>query len=233
MERLDNSLVSVSQVKSYTKRNIVLSKVKKYVLQGRPENITSKEITPYKQRKDELSAEDGCLLWGTRVIIPHQLRQHVLQEIHKGHPGIVRMKCLARSYVWWPSLNIDFEKKVHEYIKCQQERKMPPARPIQAWERPEKPWTQLHVDHAGPFMGKTLLIITDAYLKWIEVFSVPSTSSEPTILKLRTVFTTHGLPEVLVSDNGPAFTSQEFKQFIQRNRIRMCSHLLITQLQMD
>ena len=220
MERLDNSLVSVAQVKSYTERDIVLSKVKKYVLQGWPENITSKEITPYKQRKDELSVEDGCLLWGTRVIIPYKLRQHVLQEIHEGHPGIVRMKCFARSYVWWPSLNVDLEKQAHECLKCQQERQMPPARPMQAWEWPEKPWTRLHVDHAGPFMGKTLLIIIDAYSKWIEVFSVPSTSSECTIWKLRTVFATHGLPEVLVSDNGPAFTSQEFKEFIQRNGIR-------------
>ena len=122
MERLDNSLVSVSQDKSYTKRDIVLSKVKKYIMQGWPENITSKEITPYKQRKDELSVEDGCLLWGTRVIIPHKLRQHVLQEIHEGHPGIVKIKCFARSYVWWPSLNIDPENQAHECIKRQQEK---------------------------------------------------------------------------------------------------------------
>ena len=76
------------------------------------------------------------------------------------------------------------------------------------------------MDHAGPFVGKTLLIIIDAYSKWLKVFTVPSTSSKSTISKLRTVFATHGLPEVLVSDNCPAFTSQEFKEFIQRNRIR-------------
>ena len=220
MERLDNSLVSVSQVKSYTERDIVLSKVKKYVLQGWPENITNKDITPYKQRKDELRIEDSCLLWGTRVIIPCQLRQHVLQQIHEGHPGIVKMNYFASSYVWWPSLNIDLKKQAHECIKCQQEKEMPPAKPMQAWEWPEKPWTRLHVDHAGPFMGKTLLIIIDAYSKWLEVFSVPSTSSESTISKLRTVFSTHGLVKVLVSDNGLAFTSQEFKEFIQRNEIR-------------
>ena len=69
-------------------------------------------------------------------------------------------------------------------------------------------------------MGKTLLIIIDAYSKWLEVFSVPSTFSESTISKLRTIFSTHGLVEVLVSDNGLAFTSQEFKEFIQRNEIR-------------
>ena len=86
---------------------------------------------------------------------------------------------------------------------------MPPARPMQAWEWPDKPWTHLYVDHAGSFIGKTLLIIIDAYLKWIEVFySLPSTTSEYTISNLRTIFTTHGLPD-------PDFTSQEFKEFIQ------------------
>ena len=115
----------------------------------------------------------------------------------------------ARSYVWWLSLNIDQEKEAHECTKCQHEREMPPARPMQAWEWPDKPWTHLYVDHAGSFIGKTLLIIIDAYLKWIEVFySLPSTTSEYTISKLRTVFTTHGLPD-------PDFTSQEFKEFIQ------------------
>ena len=51
------------------------------------------------------------------------------------------MKCFVRSYVWWPSLNIDLEKQAHECIKCQQEKEMPPTRPMQAWEWPEKPWT--------------------------------------------------------------------------------------------
>ena len=68
-------------------------------------------------------------------------------------------------------------------------------------------------------MGKTLFIIVDSHLKWIEAFVVPSTSSTATIDKLRQVFATHGLPEVVVSDNGTAFTSKEFKEFVQRNGI--------------
>jgi hypothetical protein len=78
---------------------------------------------------------------------------------------------------------------------------------MQSWEWPEKLWIRIHVDHAGPFMG--LLIIVDAHSKWIEVFIV-----NIYIEKLRWTFATHGLPEVLVSDNRTVFSSAEFQQFM-------------------
>ena len=153
-----------------------------------------------------------CLLWGARVIIRPQLQDKVLDEIHEGHPGISRMKSFARSYVWWPALNTDLEAKVRSCVVCQKNRKIPPGVPMQQWDWPEKPWTLIHVNHAGPFMGKTLFIIVDSHSKWIKAFAIPSTSSTATIDKLRQVFATHGLPEVLVSDNGTAITSKEFKE---------------------
>ena len=52
--------------------------------------------------KLELSVQDECLLWGSRVEVPEVLRPRVLNELHSGHVGICRMKSLARSYFWWP-----------------------------------------------------------------------------------------------------------------------------------
>ena len=78
----------------------------------------------------------------------------------------------------------------------------------------KSPW----LDHAQ--FGKYLLFIAiDAYSKWPEVFVVSSTSAQQTIDKLRTMFATHGLPAVLVSDNGPPFTSTEFEKFVKANGI--------------
>ena len=57
----------------------------------------------------------------------------------------------------------------------------------------------LHVDHAGPFLGKQFLIVIDAYSKWLEAKLVSSVSSHSTIGLLRSIFATHGLPETIVS----------------------------------
>ena len=62
--------------------------------------------------------------------------------------------------------------------------------------------------------------MVDAHSKWLEAAVVSSTSSQQAIRVLRQVFSCHGLPEVLVSDNGTAFTSTEFQTFVQRNGFR-------------
>uniref|UniRef100_A0A2H6N0S2 Gypsy retrotransposon integrase-like protein 1 n=1 Tax=Micrurus carvalhoi TaxID=3147026 RepID=A0A2H6N0S2_9SAUR len=68
----------------------------------------------------------GCLLWGDRVIIPPTLQDKILEVLHEGHPGIVRMKALARSYVWWPGLDSTIESWVATCKPCQETRLAPP-----------------------------------------------------------------------------------------------------------
>ena len=103
---------------------------------------------------------------------------------------------------------------------CQTSRKLPPAVTIQPWEWPKQPWSRLHIDYAGPLHGHMFLVVVDAYSKWMEVKMVKQANSKTTISVLRSLFTTHGIPELLVSDNGSTFTSQEFQDFMQQNRIR-------------
>ena len=92
--------------------------------------------------------------------------------------------------------------------------------PLDSWKRPERPWSRLHADYAGPFLGKMFLIVVDAYSKWLEVIPVSSATSLSTIEQFRSIFSIHGLPEVLVTDNGTAFTSTEFAEFMKRNGVR-------------
>ena len=130
------------------------------------------------------------------------------------------MKSLARSYVWWPGIDAAVESMVKQCEKCQQCQKLPSVAPLHPWDWPDRPWARIHADYAGPLMGKLFLLMVDAHSKWLEVHIVPSATSLNTIEKMRSTFATHGLPEMLVTDNGSAFTSQEFTDFLRKNGIR-------------
>ncbi|XP_039213747.1 uncharacterized protein K02A2.6-like, partial [Crotalus tigris] len=177
------------------------------------------DALPWSKR-NELSLSQGCLLWGNRVVIPTSMRTRVLESLHEGHPGIVRMKALARSHLWWPVLDKDIEAKVHACHLCQRSRPEMPQAPVHKWEETQSPWSRVHIDYAGPFQGQFFLVLVDSHSKWLEVVPVSSTTTAKTIQVLRGIFAAHGLPDVIVSDNGPQFTSSEFQAFLQANMIR-------------
>ena len=127
----------------------------------------------------------GCILWGSRVVVPEQGREMVLQELHDGHPGVTRMKSLTRMVVWWPGINMDIDQYVRT---CQVNQLSPPATPMQPWKWPTWPWARLHLDYSGPFLGKMFLILIDAHSKWIEAFCVASATSATTMDCLCQVF---------------------------------------------
>ena len=65
----------------------------------------SDTLKPYWNRRLELSLEDNCIMWGSRVVVPKKFQKRVLQELHEVHFGIARTKAIACSYMWWPELN--------------------------------------------------------------------------------------------------------------------------------
>ncbi|KAL5515654.1 hypothetical protein EMCRGX_G000851 [Ephydatia muelleri] len=198
VEALDSSSpVTSAAIKSWTDKDSVLSRVRGFVLHGNWEPVEQDvNFKPFKNRELELSVQDGCILWGNRVVVPK--------------PG--RKK--------WPGIDGDLESQVKSCQACQVNRKSPPVTPLHPWKFPPRPWARLHIDFAGPFMGKQFIVLVDAHSKWLEVLVVSSCSSQQAIKFLRHVFSTHRLPEVLVSDNGSAFVSEEFQMFVKRSGIR-------------
>ena len=158
-------------------------------------------------------------MWGIRVI-PAKHQQRLLMELHRDHPGCSRMKSIARSYIWWPGVDVDIEQMAKGCTSCQQTKHAPPRAPSHSWTWPAKPWQRLHLDFAGPFMGTSFFVIIDAYFKWPEVFEMTTTSTAKTVAKLRELFAAYGLPEQIVTDNGPQFTSAEFESFVKGNSIK-------------
>ena len=158
---------------------------------------------------------------------PIKYQIQVLNELHSGHLGVVKMKALARSYVWWPGMDKAIEQMTKECKGCQLAQKNAETAPLHLWEWPARPWQQIHVDFAGPFLGEMFLVVVDAHSKWPEVVKMNSTTATKTVEELRELFTTHGLPEQLVSDNAPQFVAEEFRSFMRSNDIK---HIWSTQI---
>ena len=96
---------------------------------------------------------------------------------------------------------------------CQAAKSSPPVAPLHPWVWLAAPWKRVHINFARPFFGKMFHVTVDALPKWPEVAMMSSTTSQLTMEVVRSLFNQYGLPEQLVSDNGPQFTSEEFAQF--------------------
>lgn len=215
---LDKTPVTAKDIKNWTTYDPILSQVLLYCENGWPSNV-DKIYSSYFCRRTELSTQDGCILWGSRVIVPEKGRKSMLDELHKGHLGSTKMKQLARSYVWWPNLDADLESVTNQCAVCLANRQMPNKAALHPWEWPSKPWHRVHADYAGPVAGSYFLVIVDAHSKWIEILPTKSITSTVTIKLMRKVFCRYGLPVTLVTDNGTNFTSDEFETFMVKNGI--------------
>ena len=193
--------MTADQIQKWTTHDPTLSKVRLLLSSGW-EKTDQPDLAPYQQRQTELSLYDGCVLWGSRVVVPPPGREGILHKLHEGHPGISRMKSLARSFVWWPGLDKSMQQKVKTCDACQRSRNLPTVAPIQHWEWPERPWSRLHVDYAGPLFGHMFLVLVNVHSKWMEVKMVKNATSSTTITAVRSIFAAHGIPELLVSDNS-------------------------------
>lgn len=222
LDHLETTPVTAEKISEWTRRDPLMARVLEYIAQGWPPVLQGheEELRPYFSRRMELTVEAGCLMWGQRVVIPPQGRTSMLKELHMGHPGICRMKALARSVMWWPKMDAELEHQVKTCTPCQENRQKPAQAPLHPWEFPRRPWTRLHIDFAGPFLGKMWLVIVDTYSKWIGVHMMSTSTSCATVEKLQETFAIHGLPEIVVSDNGSNFTSSEFREFMERNGIK-------------
>lgn len=211
--------LDANKIAEETKKDRVLQKVVFHVLHGWPRKNVDPELRPFWNRREALSHNKECLLWCNRVVVPLALQAEVLRLLHAPHAGIVQTKAYARGYVWWTNMDTEIERVVAECEQCQAVRSCPPKDP-QTWIVSEKPWSRVHVDFAGPFQGKTFLVLIDSHSKWLEAELVPAMSSGVVITTLRKIFTAQGLPDILVSDNGRAFSSEEFNTFLRKNGIK-------------
>ena len=196
--------------------------MKQYIRHGFPHNVDA-AIKPFKNVSDYLTICEGCVMYRDRVFIPLKLRGKVLEQFHSDHPGIVAMKSIVRSLVWYPGIDRDVERLVQSCSVCVQNRSKPSQNKTVEWPKPNKKWSRIHIDHFF-VENKILFVVVDALTKYMECEIVSSTNVAETIDCLRTIFSRHGLPDIVVSDNFSSFLSYEFQKFLRDNCIE---HLTI------
>ena len=147
------------------------------------------------------------------------LREKILKELHWEHPGICAMKAIARTCVWWHKMDDEIERAVKLCTVCQNVRSSPPSVPLIPWKWPTRPFQRIHLDFCQKGSDH-FLVVVDSHSKWLEVKHMSSTATERTVDELRLIFAQHGLPEEVVSDNGPQFISNEISELMSKNGVK-------------
>ena len=191
-----------------------LAEIRQYCLEGWPhKSQVSQRVCPYYTVSAEISLSEGLLLQGSRIIIPQSLRKKVLQQIHTGHQGITKCRDRARQSVWWPGLPSQLQDMVSSCEVCCQHHSQR-AEPLIPSELPQLPWQKVGMD-LFDYKGSTYLLILDYYSRFIEIAKLSKTTAGDVINHCKSIFARHGIPEMVISDNGPQFAAESFKEFAQ------------------
>jgi len=214
--QIQNAVV-MDKIKQQTQEDEQLCKLKERILKGDWEkHRQDPDIHPFYSVRHELYVADGAVFRLAQVILPKSLQRKATKAAHSlGHLGVTKMKQMMREKYWFPEMNKMVENIASQCFECNVTTKQNRPEPVKLNPIPEEPWHTLAIDFGGPYAdGHYNLVIVDKRTRFVEVERVYSTNSKSTTKKLLKVMSTHGIPKVIESDNGPPFTSAEFKQFM-------------------
>lgn len=205
----------LEKLRADQRQDETLSRVIRFTESEWPDYLSSEDtlLKPYSERKSLLTMNKGFLMLGTRLVIPLTQREQVLNDLHRGHLGITKCQSRARCSLWWPGMSKSIEQMVKDCAECRMHtnKQLEPLRPT---ETPDRPWQVLGTDLLH-FKGQTYLLVIDYYSRYPELALMGNTdfSSKKVVTMLKSMFSRHGIPELVHSDNGPQYASREFADF--------------------
>ena len=169
------------------------------------------QIIPFWNFQDRLTICEDLLMFNSRIVVPQSLRSETLLKIHTGHLGIEKCKKRTLTSVWWPGVAKQVEEMINKCPVCVKESR-PAKEPLMTSTLPKYPWQVVGTD-LFELNKSNYLLAVDYFSRYPEIVKLSSTTSSGIITGLKSIFARHGVPEVLKSDNGPQYSSAEFKSF--------------------
>ena len=202
----------LDEIKTAQDHNAICKQVRTYFQDGWPPIMPSQPLLkPYWKKKQHLMLTRGLLVYNNWIVIPLALQFDMLNAIHEGQLGITKCQGRAAYSVWWPLITKQIEAMVnrcHICVKLRPERR----ESLMPLSFPDTPWTRLGTD-LFELDRKTYLAVVDYTSQWFEVRQLHSVTASAVIRVLCELFATHGIPDTVISDNGPQYANQEFKEF--------------------
>ncbi|ETX01927.1 MAG: hypothetical protein ETSY2_36450 [Candidatus Entotheonella gemina] len=204
----------LQEIKQHQEADEACQQIVQFCQSGWPvKSSLSPEVKPYFPLSAELSVENNLLLRGGRIVIPPPLRKTYLDKIHGSHLGITKCRERARQSVWWPGISKQLKELIQNCHKCLKAQKQRPQ-PLTPTPLPTLPWQKVASD-LFEWKGATYLLVVDYFSRYIEIARLDRTTTADVVTHLKSIFARHGIPEILISDNGPQYSSREFQDFAE------------------
>lgn len=207
----------VKEIQLHTAKDETLQALRKAIVEGWPDLIN--ELPPvvgrYASYRSELSFTDGIILRGDRIVVPQTLRKSMLEKLHSSHLGITGTRRRAAECLYWPNMNNDIKEFISQCETCRSMEVANAKMPLTPHDIPDRPWSKVGVD-LFTLNNINYLILVDYFSGYFEVDELSQTLAINVIQKMKYHFARYGLPEVVVSDNGPQFSCLEFLNFSEK-----------------
>ncbi|UYV80443.1 K02A2.6-like [Cordylochernes scorpioides] len=217
MVRVNISDEKLVAMQKDTREDPALVKVIDYVIEGWP--ICKKDVDEdakvFFDFRHRLYLWNDLLCIGSAIVIPKTQRNNMLNLLHQSHQGISAIQGLARESLFWPRMSIDIAEKVKNCEICQKHQKSKIRQPLKPFPVPDYPWQTVSLD-IFYIQKKPHLLVVDRYSGYPEVFTLDPPTAINVKNKLRETFARFGIPETMMSDNGPPFRSEIMTDFCIR-----------------
>ena len=204
--------LATDMIRQAVKEDRVYRDLKESIRSG----IKSKDprLGPYMPVWSELAVIQGLVARGERIVIPEvrlageqtSLREWVMNLGHSPHQGIDATKRLLRHRLWFPGMDREVERILGGCLPCLASVVQHHRDPLKPSTAHTEPWEKLYCDHWGPTGDqKHILVVVDAWTRYPEAVVVKGTGAEDNIHAFSEVFSRHGYPSRVHSENKAPF----------------------------